>query len=280
MSYESRMEEFERLAGIRNFEDLSIVEKGHAAGKLGVGFCVVEVVVHVGEESLGASEGTDEFHGLGEGHVGGVGIMTQGGGDKNFDSGEGFEGFWGDGAYIGKIGEGADAKTEDGLGAMEHFDGQDGDVGDLGKVKGLVGLDGDEFELRNAAAGLRGSEGIGETGFKIGEVVGFSENRDGMAPEKVVGSEIVESGDVVGVGVSEKDSMDIMDGSANGLGAEIGSAIHKDGLVLELDKDGGPKAFVVGIGGEANGAIAAEGGDAHTGARSKHSDSHGGRVLP
>ena len=60
--------------------------------------------------------------------------------------------------------------------------------------------------------------------------------------------------------------------AAQGLRAEIGRGVDQHVVALVADQDGGPQAVVARVAGRAHGAMAADGGHAHTGSRAQHGD--------
>ena len=91
---------------------------------------------------------------------------------------------------------------------------------------------------------------------------------------------------MVGVGVGVEDGVDAMEMGAEGLFAEVGAGVDEDGAcglsLSPLDEDGGTEAFVVWVRGGADGAVAAQGGHSHGGARSQECEgslSCGGECL-
>ena len=84
-------------------------------------------------------------------------------------------------------------------------------------------------------------------------------------------AEVVHAEDVVGVAVGVEDGVEAADAGADGLGVEVGAGVDDDVVAFPGDEDGGPGAAVARVaggrsGGGADGAVAAERGDAHRGA--------------
>ena len=65
--------------------------------------------------------------------------------------------------------------------------------------------------------------------------------------QEVVGSDIIESGCVVFVGVCEDDSIDVPDRLSQHLLAKVGSCIDNKALVLYFNVDGSPEPLVAEV---------------------------------
>jgi hypothetical protein len=105
-------------------------------------------------------------------------------------------------------------------------------------------------------------------------------NGDGMSAEEIVGPEVIEAGDVVGVGVGQEDGIHIRQIDSECLGPEVRSAIHENAAVVVFDEDRSAQALVARVGAPADPTITAEGGDSHAGTGSEDIDAHGALILP
>ena len=85
-------------------------------------------------------------------------------------------------------------------------------------------------------------------------------------------TQIVHAEDVIGVGVSVENGVDVVDVLAQCLPAEILPGIDDDRMLTPLYGDGGAAARIAGVNRGADGAIAAEGGYTHRSAASENDD--------
>ena len=102
-------------------------------------------------------------------------------------------------------------------------------------------------------------------------------DRDAALLPEIERPHIVQAHDVVGVRVGEDHGVQAVDAGAQSLRAEIGRGVDQHVAALVAHQDGGPQPVVARIGGSADGAMAADGGHAHAGARTQHGDFDGGR---
>ena len=239
----------------------------------GFGGGVVEVVAHVGEEGTTGLELFDVGDGFFEMRVAEVRVAAECVEDEDVEVLEEREAIVGDVAHVGEIGGGAKAVAGDLLAAVG-----DGDAAEAGpeEIDACAGRGVETMDFDTGAGGIAvfGSKGISEDAFDGagGGVVGV----DGKVTFDVEAerAEVVESHDMVGVGVGVEDSVDTADALADGLGVEVGAGVDEDGVVVVGEADGGARAPVARIavgrgGGEADGAVAAEGGYPHRSARAE-----------
>jgi hypothetical protein len=90
--------------------------------------------------------------------------------------------------------------------------------------------------------------------------------------EGVETTDIIETHDVIGVGVCEDDGIDQVDAVGDALEAEFGGGVDEDAGIAVGNDGRGARALVVGIGAGADGAVATDHGDAGGGAGSKEDD--------
>ena len=106
-------------------------------------------------------------------------------------------------------------------------------------------------------------ENVGEGAADDAEGFPGAVNGNGGALADVEGAKIVEALDVVGVAVGEKNGFETIEMGGESLGAEIGSGVNDDVLAIAREKDGRSETLVVRIGGLADSAVAADGGNSH-----------------
>src|SRR6266700_534917 len=109
-------------------------------------------------------------------------------------------------------------------------------------------------------------ENVGEDAAVDSKRVFVAVDRKSRALPDVVGTNIIESQNVVGVAVGEKNGVKAIDAGAHGLLAKIGSGVDDHVVAVTGEKNGRAKAFVVRVIRMANAAGAAERGHAHRGA--------------
>ncbi len=151
----------------------------------------------------------------------------------------------------------------------------DGDAAEAGAEEIEAGAGGgvDAVDLDAGAGGVAvfGAEGVVEDALDGGGGVVVGVDGEVAFGVEAEGAEVVEAHDVVGVAVGVEDGVDVADVLADGLGVEVGAGVDEDGVVVVGEADGGPGAAVARVsvgrdGGGADGAVAAERGDAHGGA--------------
>ncbi len=191
-----------------------------------------------------------------------MGLVAEGVEEEDVEIVEHGEGGLGNLAVIGEVGEAADAVAVDVLAAVEERDGLDVESEEFeGAAVVVVG-----FDFGDVGGAGDGIEHIRKDAAEGVEGVGGSVDGDAGALEDVEGADVVEAEDVIGVGVGEEDGVDAADVVAEDLGAEVGGGVDEDVAAFVLDQDGRAEAVVVRIGGVADGAGAADGGDAGAGA--------------
>ena len=120
-------------------------------------------------------------------------------------------------------------------------------------------------------------EDVGKAAPDGGHGFGGGVNRDGAALPEIEGPNIVQAHEMVRVRMREEHGIEPVDPGAQRLRPEVGRGIDQNVTARVADQDGGPQAVVAGIGGAANGAVAADGGHAHAGPRTQHRNLERGR---
>ena len=200
----------------------------------------------------------------------GVRVAAKGVEDEDVEVLEERDAVVGDVAHVGEVGGAAEAVAGDLLAAVS-----DGDAVEAGaeELDACAGCGIDAMDLNAGAGGVAVfvAEGVLEDALDGvgGGVVGV----DGEVAlvVKAEGAEVVEAHDVVGVAVGVEDGVDAADFFADGLGVKVGAGVDEDGVAVVGEADGRPGAAVARVpvgrdGGGADGAVAAERGDAHGGA--------------
>jgi hypothetical protein len=80
---------------------------------------------------------------------------------------------------------------------------------------------------------------------------------------QIVGANVVETQNVIGVAVRVKNGVEPIQLFAHGLKAEVRRGVDDDIVTVECEKDGWPGALVARVGGFADSTMASERGDAH-----------------
>ena len=239
-------------------------------------FCgvVVEVVGHVGEEGAARLQGLDQGDGFVEMRVAGVRVAAQSVEDEDVEVLEQREGFGWQVAHVGEVGGGAETVPGDCLASVDHRDALKVRAGDVDEG---AGFGGQRVDLDAGAGGVTvdGAEGVVEDAADDlgGGFVGVERKVGrGLEGER---AEVVHAEDVVGVVVGVEDGVEAGDVLANGLRVEIGAGVDEDCVAIPVELDGRTGAAIPGAGEHrvaADGAGAAERGDAHRGARAEEGE--------
>jgi len=204
---------------------------------------MAEVVADVGQIRHAGLKGFDDDECLGDGGVGGMGLVAESVEEENLNALEEGQRFIGDFAVIGEVGEFADAEAIDRHGAMEKGD------GDYFLFVEVEGFTGDYFGLEFGAAGF--VAGVGEDVFEdaADDVEGGLAAVDGDVAglAEVEGADVVETENVVGVAVGEEDGVELGDADAEGLITEVGGGVDDDVFVVVVEPDGGAEAVVARV---------------------------------
>jgi len=237
-----------------------------------VGGGVGELVSDVREPGAARLEFGNEGEGLFDGLVHGMGNIAESVEDEVVEAFEKRGGGVGEAAEICEIRGAAEAETEDVHFAVEERHGNDRNAEKLEGAFDFV-----EDDAGNGAERGLGVEDVGEGAADYTESFLGTVNGHGGALTDVEGANVVEALNVIGVAVSEKNGFEAVEVRGEGLGAEIGGGVNDDVLAVAGEEDGGAQALVVRVGGLADGAVAADGGDSHGGAGAEDREVNGRR---
>lgn len=255
---------------------------------------MAEIVGDVGEPGLAGADALCPFDGLGDGGVAGMGLVTQGREDEHVQVVQLGKTGLGNGADIGEIGGATEAPADDLQRAVEETNRLEAQIADGDSVGDLA--QGDTSAV--GVGGLQG-KGVGEDMLHDGAGLGADVEGNRLAGAILMQvaerSEIVQAEDVVGVGVGVEDSVEHAQVRGESLFAKIRAGVDEDGVLGRVlggvlawvlgrlgpaQQHGGSQPAVVGIGAEANGAVAAERGHTHGGAGSKKAQRGAGPSRP
>ena len=168
---------------------------------------------------------------------------------------------------IGDIGKIAEAEAQDG---HIHVPYLDWDNGDISNDKGVF-IDAVEPEVGDTGIFYVG-EGIREFSYNhfLGHFVGVEIHRPAL--KEIVSSDIVESCEMVLMGMRKDHGVELADARPEHLITEIGRGIYDEGRGGRLNQDAGTKPFVIWIGGSAYFAGAGNHGNARAGAGTQERD--------
>jgi hypothetical protein len=227
-----------------------------------------QIMRDVGEVGAFGLQQFDSFEGLFDGGVSGVRVVAQGVEKEYVEIGEQREAFNRYTAVICEVGAAAEAEAIDSAFAVVDAHRGEGDASDVERfcIKHVRG------EAR--AAGFAGSlaEDIGEGVDDTGEGFGGGVEGDVVVLEEVEGANVVETKDVIGVGVGIKDGIEVVESGAEGLVAQVRRGVNEDAGGAELEQDRGAEAFVAWVGRVAHLARAADHGNAYAGAGAENED--------
>jgi hypothetical protein len=182
------------------------------------------------------------------------------------------QGGFGEAAEIGEIRGAAKTEAEDVHFAVEERHGNDGNAE---KLEGA-------FDFVEDDAGNGAERGLGVEDVREGaadRTKGFcgAVHWQSGALADVEGANVVEPLDVIGVAVGEKNGGEVIEARGESLGAEIRGGVNDDVLAVAGEKNRGPQALVVGVGGLADGTVAADRGDSHGSAGTENGEMDGRR---
>ena len=245
---------------------------------------MVEVVGHVGEVGSPGLDAFDEGDGFSEVGVAGVRLAAEGVKDEDVEVLEEREAFGGDVAEVGEVGCGAEAVAGDLVVAVGDRDAEEvgSEEDDFGSGRGGDAVDGDAG-AGGVAVGA-GAEGVVEDALDGGGGGLVGVEREAVGVVEAERAEVVHAEDVVGVAVGVEDGVEAADVLADGLCVEVGAGVDDDVVVVPGDQDGGAGSAVAGVSirghcGGADGAVAAQRGDAHGGSTSQKGKGSLHRVL-
>lgn len=232
----------------------------------------------MGEVGEGCADGLGGGGGLGNGHVGGVGLFAEGVEDDEGGALGKALGFWCDFAAIGKV-------TEFGACGFLGEDVAEGVYGAVGEGCGLDGALG-ERELGGHGGKVEGgvaavarlfADGVGVDGADA--VEGGLVSIDGeceVAAEVAEAAEVVHAEDVIGVAVGEEDTVHPSDVVGEALHAELLGGVHLEVKAVHDDMNAGAGAPVFGVGEVEARVLASDHGDALRGPCAHKDDFHVG----
>lgn len=210
-------------------------------------------VADMGYPGLLRPEGFDQGEGFRQAEVGAVRALAQGVDDKETRAGDLVELVGVDGFDIGKVGDFAEAKAEDGKAAVPDADRPYADAAD---VEGGVFIDGMEFDARQAGDWI--AENVFETLAYIGGNAFLGVHRHGVARSEIERPDIIEPDDVVVVFVREQDGIEVPDARAEHLLAEIGACVDQDVRVAVRQQGSSAQAGVVRVLRSTHAAVASD----------------------
>jgi hypothetical protein len=192
-----------------------------------VGFRVAQVVGDMRKPRAAWLEVFDNREGLIHGLMHGVRLIAKRVKDKLFQALKQVQGRVGDGAKVGEVGGASEAIAQDLEVAVEERNRRDGDAEEFEWLAEFVKLNG-----RNGALFRQAIEDVSKGASKDleGGCVGIDGQNCILA--QVIGSNIVEAHDVVGMSVGKKHGIEAVEMSAKGLLTKIGSRV--DHCVLAI----------------------------------------------
>ena len=219
--------------------------------------------------------GPEALYGAGgalHGGVSGVRLVAQGIEEEHVEAAEHGEGGFRDIAMVRQVGRAAEAKAVDHLAAVQDGHGlklhaeeiEGGTVHDAG------------FQLGDVRFFPAAVEDVLEAALDGGHGFGRGEDGDLSLLPVVEGAHVVEAHQMVGVGVREEHRIQVSDARAQRLRAEIGRGIDQYVAARVAQEDRGPEAVIPRIGGSADVAMTADGGNADARPRAQHRDLTGG----
>jgi len=179
-------------------------------------------VGEVSEPGLACLDILGDIDGLGDSEVGGVRFLAESVDDEDGNTADEIADGCGNGSAIGQVGGtrlaiAVDSEAGGGDGAVGNGKGGKGQ-----RSEGKRAGDGMRFGANVGRAPFFDIEGVVEGFFQPGESEWIGINGYAVSVFHGVGSKIIEAGDMIGVAVGIQDGIESRDGSAKGLGAEIG----------------------------------------------------------
>ena len=238
-------------------------EVAKAVGGLGMG----EVMRYVGKPGTARIEAANEGEGLIHGLVHRMRHIAEGVENKVVKAGEGREGRVGDGTKVSDVSSAAETKAENLHVAMDEGNRRDTEAEEVERSGGFAEGDaGDGAEFGFVV------EDVGEGALDGAKGFGVGEDGKGDLLTKIVGTNVIETHDVVGVAVSEEHGVETVECDAESLLAKIRSGVNDGKFAAAGEQQGRAEAFVAGIRRAAHAAMTAERGNAHGGAGAKNGD--------
>lgn len=252
--------DFEAVVGELN---IGIAESSQAF----VGFGMGQVVSDMGEPGAAGIQLFDEGESLIDGLMHGVRNVAQSVEDKFIEIVQESERGIRDGTEVGEVSSTAKAESENFHVAVEKGNWRELDAEEIEGRFGLVEIDtGNGTEFRFAVENV--GEGAAED--LEGFFVGVDVERDLLA--KIIGTNVVETHDVIGVAVGDENGVEAFYAGAEGLLAKIGSCVDDDILAVAREEQGRAEAVVMRVLRAADRAVACERGNAHGRAGAKNGD--------
>lgn len=232
-------------------------------------------VGQMGQPSLACPYVLGDFNGFGNREMGGVRVIPETVDDENGDITYQIANRWGDGSAIRKVnGTGTppriEPETRGGDRSMRNGKGSEGYVPQLKRAGDLVGLG-----TNIGGVSMLDIEGVIKGLVKAGKGVGVGIKRNPIAVLDRIGSEVIKTGDVIGMAVGVEDRIQSGNSCPKSLGAKIGGGIDHEAKVFVLQPDRGSKASIPRIGGGTYAAMTSKHGDALGGSGSEKGKAHG-----
>jgi len=165
-------------------------------------------------------------------------------------------------AHVGEIGGGAEAIAGDLQPSMGHRNPLEAGAEQF-DASSRSWIDAVNLDAGAGGIAVFFAEGVLEDAFDIGRGDLIGVDRQVSFGVKAEGAQIVEAHDVVGVAVGIQNGIDAANSFAHGLSVKVRAGVNQDRVAIVGDADGGPSAAVVGIGGGADGTVAAKGRHPH-----------------
>src|SRR5580704_5127534 len=173
----------------------------------------------------------------------------------------------GEGSEVGEIGGSAKAEAENFHVAVQQRNGNKLDAQKFERFRSLVKCDArnrTQLGLTVEDIRERASDNLKSL------LVGVNRHRN-LLPQ-IIGTNIIESHNVISVAMGEQDCVEACNVGAQGLLAKIGSCVDDDILAVARKEQGRAQAVVVRVWRSANGTVASERGNAHGRARAEYGD--------
>src|SRR5882757_108813 len=203
-------------------------------------------------------EAVDEFEGLVYRLVHGMRRVAERIEDEFVEAFEQSDGRFRDGAEVRQIRSVAKAKTQDVQIAMNQRNWRDGCAEKSDRAVDVM-----DFDERNRADFRLAVEDVRKRAAQDVKCFGVRENRQCGLLAHIERANVVESENVIGMGVREEDSVKTLEADAKGLLAKVRRRVNDDVLAIAREKQGRAETIVARIFRSANAATAAERGDAH-----------------
>jgi len=231
-------------------------------------------VGQMGQPSLACPYVLRDFNGFGNREMGGVRVIPETIDDENGDITYQTANRWRDGGTIRKVnGAGTppriDAESRGGDRSMRNGKRSEGYIPQLKRAGDLMGLG-----TNIGGVSMLDIEGVIKGLVKAGKGVGVGIKRNPIAVLDRIGSEVIKTGDVIGMAVGIEDSIQSGNSCPKCLGAKIGGGIDHDAKVVVLQPDRGSKASIPRIGGATYAAMTGKHGNALRGSGPEKSKAH------